>query len=80
MRPPICAICHKRFGASSDGGGLVSFKETTKDKAFNSRFKTDKIVGHKRALEWFCGKHIEAARKHSHLIWSEAKPLIREEN
>ena len=78
MRPPICAICHKRFSASKDEGGLVSFKETVEDKTFNLRFKTG-IVGHKRALEWFCGNHIEAARQHKHLTWSEAKPLIREQ-
>ena len=78
MRPPICAICHKDFRASSDEGGLVSFKETIKDKAFNLRFETTRIVGHKRALEWFCGNHIETARKYKHLTWSEAKSLIVE--
>jgi len=75
MRPPICAICHKRFKTSD--GGLVSFKETTEDKAFNLKFKTTKFVGHKRALEWFCEKHIDAAKKHKHLTWSDAKPLIK---
>ena len=76
MRPPICAICRKDFRSNSKEGGLVSFKETDEDKVYNLRFKTNKIVGHKRALEWFCGNHIETARKHKHLTWSEAKSLI----
>jgi hypothetical protein len=76
MRPPICAICHKRFKTSD--GGLVHFKETEEDKVFNLKFKTTRMVGHKRALEWFCGEHIAVARKHKHLIWREAKPLIKE--
>ena len=77
MRPPIYAICHKRFRTSGEGS-LVWFKEAEEDKVFNLKFKTTRTIGHKRALKWFCGNHIEAAKRCNYLTWSKAKPLIRE--
>ena len=60
MRPPICAICHDRF--SPDEGGLVSYERDPADAGWYERAKTPGFVGHPPHQEWFCGRHIEAAR------------------
>jgi len=51
MRPPICAVCHKRF---SEGGGLLSFTLTDEEKEEKKRFDQPGFVGHPPGLEWFC--------------------------
>lgn len=70
MRPPICAICKKRFAPSD--GGKVYFKETEEQKEYNKRFDEPGFVGHPSHLEWFCEDHIEAAKELKNLSSTEA--------
>jgi hypothetical protein len=76
MRPPICAICHARFGP--DEGGLVSFALDDRAREFHARRKAEPgFVGHPPEQEWFCGTHIEAARALSTLTRPEALQRLR---
>lgn len=68
MKPPICALCRKRFSPSS-GGSTVSFKDYTS--------LPDGIVGHPKGLAWFCSDHIDLAEVHSHLSMAEALQIMR---
>ncbi len=77
MRPPICVICHTDFRHSTKKGEMIEFKLSEKDKEYNQRFKQKGFVGHPAGKEWFCGKHIEAARKYQHLTLSEAIERIK---
>ncbi len=74
MKPPVCCICKKRFFQE---GGLVRFKETEEDKEFNKRFENKGFAGHPPNVFWFCGEHIEEARKYSHLTKIEAFKIIK---
>ncbi len=76
MRPPICAVCHVRFGA--DEGGLCSFVLDDAARAFAKRRREEPgFVGHPPQQEWFCGDHIEAARALTHLTRSAALELLQ---
>ena len=74
MRPPICAVCHARFGPDDEGGGgLVSFALDDAARAFHARKKAEPgFVGHPPEKEWFCATHVAAARQLSHLTRSDA--------
>jgi hypothetical protein len=75
MRPPICEICDERF---DDGGGLVTFALDDRARAFHKRRKREPgFVGHPPEKEWFCEKHIEAARALSHLTRGEAVAQLK---
>lgn len=78
MRPPICRICFARFSPSSTEGGLVYFKLSQEEVAFNQRMKEQRKVGHPAGREWFCEQHIEKAKTFKHLTLKEAIPLIKE--
>jgi hypothetical protein len=76
MRPPICAICHDRFGP--DEGGLVSFALDDAARAFHERRRTEPgFVGHPPEQEWFCGKHVAAARALTGLTRGKALTQLR---
>lgn len=76
MRPPICAVCHARFGP--DDGGLVSFALDDDARAFHAKKKaTPGFVGHPPEKEWFCAAHVDAARQLSHLTRAEALTKLR---
>jgi len=76
MRPPICAICHVRFGP--DEGGLVTFALDERAREFHARRKAEPgFIGHPPEQEWFCGAHIEAARALSTLTRPEALQRLR---
>ncbi len=75
MRPPICKICGKGFGASGEGD-QVFFKLSEEDKEFNKRFEQPGFVGHPAGQEWFCGDHLELAKSFAHLSLQEALPKI----
>lgn len=81
MRPPICAVCHARFGPDDDGdgaGGLVSFALDDAARAFHAKkAATPGFVGHPPEKEWFCATHIAAARQLSHLTRSDALQQLR---
>jgi len=76
MRPPICAICHKRFETSE--GGLVSFTLTAEEVEQNKVFKKQGYSGHPKGLDWFCGNHIEQAKTLNHLTLGEALKKMKE--
>ncbi len=75
MRPPICAVCNKRF---SEGGGLIQFKLSETDKERKKLFDQPGFVGHPPGLEWFCSEHINEAKKLKHLTLPEAMKILRE--
>ncbi len=72
MRPPICAFCGKDFRDTASEGGLVKFKLTADQIKSNLKQMESDIVAHPKGQEWFCGEHIEAAKKHSHLSLKSA--------
>ncbi len=74
MRPPICAVCYKRF---SNGGGLVRFVLTEEEQKRAEKFKQPGYVGHPPGLEWFCDEHWQAAKDLSNLTKTEALKQLR---
>jgi hypothetical protein len=77
MRPPICAVCHVRFGPEE--GGLVSFVMDEAARTFHQRRRDEPgFVGHPPEQEWFCGAHVEAARTLTHLTRGEALAKLRQ--
>ncbi len=74
MKPPICAICRKKF---SEKGGLIYFKETEADRNFNKRFKQKGFVGHPSNAFWFCKEHYKTAVQYKNLTKEEAFPEIK---
>lgn len=69
MRPPICAVCFKRFSLN-EGGGTVAFADYEP--------LPDGIVGHPKGLEWFCAEHIDAARLRKDKTSTDATLEIRQ--
>ena len=67
MRPPICDVCHDRFDVNE--GDTVAFTDYEP--------LPRGMTGHPKGLEWFCGRHIEAARALAHLTSEEAIRQIR---
>lgn len=77
MRPPICAICGKDFRADLTKGGSVTFTLTEADKESKRKLEKSGMVGHPAACEWFCQRHLKAAKKYSHLSLQEALEKMR---
>lgn len=77
MRPPICGICNKSNRRDEVKCRLVTFALTQEEKAFNQRMIDNRMVGHKKGLEWFCQEHVQIAKKYSHLTLREAFKAIR---
>ena len=73
--PPICAICRKDFRDSNEGG-LVYFRKTKEGKEFEEKCEKG-FVGHHPDAAWFCGDHIEEARKLKNLTIDEALEKLR---
>ncbi|MEL6926755.1 MAG: ribosome maturation factor RimM [Bacteroidota bacterium] len=71
MKPPICAICRKRF-APRTGGNLVYFKLTEEEQEKLDRMKARRIIGHPPGRVWFCSDHYDAAMALKHLSAREA--------
>ena len=76
MKPPICAVCRKDFRRSPGEGGLVRFRLSETDQAFNQRLREKRMVGHPAGTAWFCGKHIKTAKALKHLTLGEALKQI----
>lgn len=77
MKPPICEVCHKRFGP--DEGGLVRCRTTDAGRAFDERRRARPgFVGHPPDTGWFCGAHVEGARQHADRTLGEVVALLRE--
>jgi hypothetical protein len=77
MKPPICVVCNEFLNETDKDGGLVTFALTEQQKQNNKRFESRCFVGHPDGTHWFCGKHIAAARRYSHLFDFEAMKLIK---
>ncbi|MBD3350154.1 MAG: hypothetical protein GF364_01555 [Candidatus Lokiarchaeota archaeon] len=77
MRPPICAICDKRFAPNE--GGLVYFKKRESDKKWYKRAKEEYIIGHPPNAEWFCEDHYVKAKEYENLPLHEALEKLRRE-
>ncbi|MEL6880170.1 MAG: hypothetical protein AAGM27_07490 [Cyanobacteria bacterium J06554_3] len=73
MKPPICAVCGKRFspGKGEDGGTTVKFADYAP--------LPERRVGHPKGMVWVCSEHLEGARSHANLTTAEAIKKIREE-
>ena len=69
MRPPICALCRRDFRRLEDGGDLVRFRDQEP--------LPDGRVGHPRGVEWFCRRHLAAARELSGSSLAEALRELR---
>ena len=78
MKPPICRFCHQRFAPGKTSGGLVYFKESAEDQAYNQRLKEQKKIGHPKGRDWFCEDHIDWARSLKHLTLKEAIQEMKE--
>ena len=77
MKPPICALCAKRFDplpASRPGlggrGGLVRFAD--------HRSLPDGMTGHPKGADWFCPRHFRAAQTYQDRPLSEALRALRQ--
>lgn len=77
MRPPICSICRKRFQAQAQLAGLIYFKLSEADQAYNATMKAEKKVGHPRGRDWFCNRHYPIAKAYKHLVLKDALPKIK---
>ena len=79
MRPPICAYCHRRNSEEKVTFRTVMFALTSEEKAFNDRMIANRMVGHKKGLEWFCEDHLAVAKKYKHLHYRDAMTQIRKD-
>lgn len=77
MKPPICAICDKKF-APGEGGGIIYFKKTDQDIAWEKKVEAKGMVGHPPYAEWFCAEHYAAAKELEYLTIAEAMARLRE--
>ena len=77
MKPPICAICYKRFNHTKEGG-LISFVKRKSDIEWEEEMKREQKVGHPPWMAWFCGEHYKIAKKYSNLTISEAFEKLNE--
>jgi len=76
VRPPICAVCGKRF---DENVRLLRFTLSDEEREANKRFDRPGFVGHPAGLEWFCGEHAKIAEKFVHLTKHEALRQIQQE-
>jgi hypothetical protein len=77
MKPPICALCGCRLAPEDERGGLVTFRLTAEQEAFNRRFEQPGFTGHPQGTHWFCGEHRPLARELAHHTAAEALHLMR---
>ena len=66
MKPPICALCGKRFDKGAETVRFADFESLP-----------DGMVGHPKGLVWFCGRHVGLARELSHLSSEQALSRLR---
>jgi hypothetical protein len=75
VKPPICAICHKRLAENE--GGLVYFTRRESDIAWDEKREKTGMIGHPPWVAWFCDDHIGKAREFSGLTIDRAIAGIR---
>ena len=76
MRPPICAICHRK--TLSFGINLIKFSYTPEEEKQLQEW--EKLNQNSPPgwgpYYWFCIFHTRIARKYKHLTWKEAENKI----
>lgn len=83
MRPPVCRLCDRDFDPTEEGG-IVSFR-APEEPWWTGRVDEEEVerhgppTGHPSHVEWFCGRHVEAARELSHLKKAQALTRLRGE-
>ncbi|MHA1277427.1 MAG: hypothetical protein ACTSQI_20325 [Candidatus Helarchaeota archaeon] len=77
MRPPICAICGKRFDPSK--GKLIYFMRRPSDEEWHKTMKEKHLVGHPPEAEWFCENHYKRALELQHLTIDKAFEILEQE-
>ena len=75
MKPPICAICNKRFNLQD--GGLIYFSMRPSDYEWDKRREKSGKVGHPPYAAWFCGEHYEKAKELGNLKIDKAMSQIK---
>jgi len=78
MKPPICAICNKRFELSGNDRGLIYFKKRQSDIEWYKKMKETEAKGHPPYARCFCQEHYKKAKELEHLTVDAAMPEIRE--
>lgn len=76
MRPPVCRICGKDL--SEDEGGLVFFKKRPSDIEWDDTMERNNMTGHPPYADWFCGMHVNPARRLTDKHIDEAVRVIRD--
>lgn len=78
MRPPICDICHDDFDLSEEDCGLIYFKKSESDHAWDKKMEEPGMVGHPPYARWFCRGHYRKAKEMVNLTAPEAMKLLRD--
>ena len=69
MTPPICELCHERFGP--DEGGLVTFAPAAAGEAWHERAAGEPgFVGHPSDRAWFCSAYVDVRERWPGARWS----------
>jgi hypothetical protein len=91
MKPPICAICKKRFDPSgkecglsakscelsAKSCGLVYFSMRPSDVEWDKHMEETGKKGHPPYAAWFCSDHFKMAHECENLTIDKAMPRIR---
>ncbi len=75
MMPPICCICEEDI--PDDEGALVEFAQRPEDHEWDERMEATGMTGHPPYMQWFCARHLSAARAVQHLTVDKAMPSLR---
>ena len=76
--PPECTYCGREQADYPDlDFEIVYFKPTPEDEAWHQRVIEKGMDGHPPNAYWFCGKHIENAKKHESLNAQDALSKIK---
>jgi len=76
MKPPVCCVCQRSFDPPRRGD-LVRFARTEADKQWDEDAKSKGFTGHPPYAEWFCDRHLAAARNLQYLTLEKALPALR---
>lgn len=77
MKPPICAICNKRFDISEENCGLIYFRQRKSDIEWDKKMKKTGAKGHPPYARWFCTEHYTKAKEFQNFVVDKAIPEIR---
>lgn len=72
MMPPRCKFCGEDFRHNPRSGKLLRFKISEDDQRWNGQMRAARKAGHPRGAHWFCGAHMEDAKKLTGLFIQDA--------